>query len=318
MSTLQNEPPKLFEPIKFTLTEILKSDGKITLKHSPTSMTDNPTNESESVSLIWYEKNSSHSLTKGLHNLGNTCYLNSVLQILTNTPIFPNKKEKEEHAPSEKHTCELIGPNKICFTCECLKLTKDLRSKTVAPNFIVDNLKHLNKRFSKNKQQDSHEFYLLLLNKLDKYLKKSFTGIVTSNVKCRSNHVSTTNEEFLNLTLEIAQIGNIQNALKRYFSESGIIKNYLCAPCNKKVDITKKYEWKTMPNYLVFHLNRFDRFANKIGTHIDFDLQLKVNGVDYILYGIVEHLGSSIDFGHYVAYVMNSDKIWHKVGLLDE
>ena len=318
MSALQSETLKLFEPMKFTLTQILKSDDNTTLKNSPSSLAEKATNESESSSLVWHEKNSNYSLTKGLHNLGNTCYLNSVLQILTNTPIFPNKKEQEEHTLSEKHKCELIGPNRICFTCECLKLSKDLRSKIIAPTFIVDNLKHLNKRFSKNKQQDSHEFYLLLLNKLDQQLKKPFTGIVTSNVKCKSNHISTTNEEFLNLTLEIAQVGNIQNALKRYFSESGIIKSYLCFPCNKKVDITKKYDWKVMPNYLVLHLNRFDRFANKIGTHIDFDLQTQINGVDYILYGIVEHLGSSIDFGHYVAYVMNSDKIWHKVSLLDE
>jgi ubiquitin carboxyl-terminal hydrolase 36/42 len=275
---------------------------------------DKSTHDSDTSSLVWFEDSKAPPVTQGLHNLGNTCYLNSVVQVLLNTPAFINQSESVKGSSGGHHTCLPTGPSKICYTCETLRLCSQSRRKTASPNHIVDNLKFLNKRFSRGRQQDSHEFFLLLLNRLDDKMRNPFKGTITSSVKCKRNHISATSEEFLNLTLDIWQLGSIGNALKRHFAESGVIKGYLCGGCKSKVDITKKYDWKDMPGYLVLHLNRFDRFANKIGTHIDFDFDMNVNGNDYTLYGVVEHLGSSIDFGHYIAYVMSSRRVWFRVG----
>lgn len=303
--------PQLFEPIRFTLTQVMKAEGveKTCVVDSP----DKSTHDSDTSSTIWFDNSNFPQITNGLHNLGNTCYLNSVVQVLLNTPSFVRQSQMAKDNHKTGHTCQPTGPSRVCYTCETLKLCANARLKTTSPNHIVDNLKFLNKRFSRGKQQDSHEFFLMLINRLDDRLKSSFKGTITSSVKCKRNHVSKTNEDFLNLTLDIFQLGSINNALKRHFAESGVIKGYLCSGCKTKVDITKQYDWKETPNYLVLHLNRFDRFANKIGQHIDFDFNLRVNGAEYTLYGVVEHLGSSIDFGHYIAYVMSSARVWYRV-----
>jgi ubiquitin C-terminal hydrolase len=144
-------------------------------------------------------------------------------------------------------------------------------------------------------------------------IKESFKGVLRSDVKCLKNHVSSTKEEFFNVSLDVTKAGTITNALKQFFSESKTIKNYMCGECRAKVDITKKYDWTLMPDYLVLHLNRFDHSASKLNNHVAFEFGIVVNQVEYALYGIVEHLGSTIDFGHYIAYVMSSDNLWFKV-----
>lgn len=308
----------LFEPVRFVLTEVMKAEGnqRISAKDATNGES---TIESETSSVIWFEQNETPSVSHGLHNLGNTCYLNSVLQVMMNTPFLMQTALFAQQKPkSFQHTCQPTGPHAVCYTCETLQLCNQLRHKAISPGVIVDNLKYLNKRFSRHKQQDAHEFFLLLLNRLDSCFRRPFQGSITSSVRCKRNHVSVTTEEFLNLTLDIHQIGTLQNAIKRHFLESGTIKGYMCAGCNNRVDITKKYDWKSMPNYLVLHLNRFDRFANKIGTHVEFDTQLRVSDTPYNLFGIVEHLGNSIDFGHYIAYVMSAGGVWYRVRLLDE
>lgn len=307
-----------FQPVKFVLTQVLKSDSTKN-DHKPlSSEQDKSTNESEESSTVWYHPGLPSSTTKGLHNLGNTCYLNSVLQVLMNTPVFLDTLQRESQSAHSRHTCEQIGPNRVCLTCETLKLSNALRQKSLAPSSIVSNLKYLNKRFSGNHQQDAHEFFLLLLNKIDNKLSRRFAGSLDSVVRCRRNHLSTTSEDFFNLTFDINRIGTLQNALRAFFAESLPIKGYKCDQCKASVEVTRKYQWKTMPDYLALHLGRFDRFANKIGSHVDFDRHLKVNDCQYALYGIVEHLGASLNFGHYVAYAMNSDKVWFKVTLRDE
>jgi uncharacterized UBP type Zn finger protein len=53
----------------------------------------------------------------GLNNLGNTCFLNSVLQALFYTPALRNYIERSEHIKS----CQIKG---VCFICEYGKIVK--------------------------------------------------------------------------------------------------------------------------------------------------------------------------------------------------
>ena len=307
-----------FQPVSFVLTEILKSDSPPRDGKQLPADPDKSTNESEDSSTVWYHPGLSTATTKGLHNLGNTCYLNSVLQVLMNTPVFLDTLQRESQSAQPRHACDPVGPNRVCLTCETLKLSSALRQRSLAPSAIVSNVRHLSKRFSGNRQQDSHEFLLLLLNKIDRRLSCRFAGSLDSVVRCRRNHVSTTPEAFFNLTLDIRRVGSLQNALKAFFAESSPIRGYKCEGCKGSAEVTRQYQWRAMPDYLVLHLGRFDRFANKIGNHLDFDLRLRANDCQYVLYGAVEHLGSSLDFGHYVAFAMNADRIWFKVSSADE
>jgi hypothetical protein len=55
---------------------------------------------------------------KGLSNLGNTCFLNSVLQCLLYTPSLRNYLQRSNH----KFICKVKN---VCFLCEFQKLLSD-------------------------------------------------------------------------------------------------------------------------------------------------------------------------------------------------
>lgn len=61
---------------------------------------------------------------------------------------------------------------------------------------------------------------------------------------------------------------------------------------------------------LALHLLRFNSFGKKINAFIPFDFELTLFDVEYELFGIVEHLGHSLTFGHYISYVLNAQNVW--------
>lgn len=64
--------------------------------------------------MYWRHENPAGS---GLNNLGNTCFLNSVLQCILYTPPLKNYFEFTDHSL----TCKIRG---VCFICEYGKLSK--------------------------------------------------------------------------------------------------------------------------------------------------------------------------------------------------
>ena len=97
----------------------------------------------------------------GLDNVGNTCYMNSVLQILKNIPIFTYK------------ISELINPEKFLLSFKELLINIcKANINSFSPNEFKKNLGKENKIFAGSNQYDSTIFYVSLLNIINKNLNK--------------------------------------------------------------------------------------------------------------------------------------------------
>jgi ubiquitin C-terminal hydrolase len=98
----------------------------------------------------------------GLNNIGNNCYINSVIQVLKNIPkftynftIFNNNSEK------------FLTSLKYLLINMC-----NQNISSVSPLEFKTNLGIENKRFSGNDQYDSTIFYVSLLNIINKKLNE--------------------------------------------------------------------------------------------------------------------------------------------------
>ncbi|XP_063442465.1 ubiquitin carboxyl-terminal hydrolase 30-like [Mytilus trossulus] len=87
---------------------------------------------------------------KMLENLGNTCYMNAILQTLAWCPYLENELEKLEL--NEK--CEMT--NSIL---RLLKYTHSEEPKQFDPNEVLHIAREKNNRFEGNNQQDCFEMY---------------------------------------------------------------------------------------------------------------------------------------------------------------
>ncbi|CAH2053718.1 unnamed protein product [Thlaspi arvense] len=280
----------------------------------------------------------------GLRNLGNTCYLNSVLQCLTYTPPLADFCLRHKHSSiceERKAECPF-----------CLVEKRIAKSLTVdlaidAPIKISHCLKLFAEHFKSGRQEDAHEFLryvidachntCLRLNKLrakkggepldgDTEVKKIFGGALQSQVKCLScGAESNKADEIMDISLEILHSSSVNESMRKFFQPEILDGNnkYRCESCKNLVTARKQMSVLQAPDILVIQLKRFEGiFGGKVDKAITFGEILVLSSFmskaskdpqpEYKLFGIIVHAGFSPESGHYYAYVKNSIGKWYR------
>jgi ubiquitin C-terminal hydrolase len=227
---------------------------------------------------------------KGISNIGNSCYLNSAIQMMFNSEDFREitKQTIFENIINNYDNSNIFNPSEI---------------KTI----VAKN----NKMFANTNQQDSYEFMIFLLDIIDKTLGNSMKnnlydkfGLKTkSNIKCKMANCAYESD---NISTELFLILPITNELDlsdsyRTYKSVGRLENdnaYFCEKCNKKVVARKNTITTKWPNNLIIVLKRFDYNMRKDGRNINIPLEWRHG---YKLKGAIIHMGS-FGGGHYIYF----------------
>uniref|UniRef100_T1GJ68 ubiquitinyl hydrolase 1 n=1 Tax=Megaselia scalaris TaxID=36166 RepID=T1GJ68_MEGSC len=222
----------------------------------------------------------------GLKNLGNTCYMNSILQCLFSSLMLRKFLISNNYKNSINYKSKTKG-----YICEeTAGLFKRMNSgeyKYVECAQLKSYFGEHQKMFRGRDQQDAHEFLTIFIDCLhlelntirisrpfsennssekcwneftkgeESKILQIFYGQIKSTVKCVTcEKESATHETFSNLSLELpaqAQICLLTDCLDLYFAGERI-SGWICPKCKQKRDAIKKLSISRLPEILVIHL----------------------------------------------------------------
>ena len=117
------------------------------------------------------------AFSTGLANIGNTCYMNSILQCFAHSPLINQYFTGESYADL-KRKCGINSKLKIVEEVENLlnelRTSKELK---IRPDRFYVEMTKVHKQFQGFEQHDSHEFLGILLHSLHEDLKYSHSAI---------------------------------------------------------------------------------------------------------------------------------------------
>lgn len=284
----------------------------------------------------------------GLENLGNTCFLNSVLQCFTHTVQLVQSLRSLDHATP----CRGEDEGGFCVLCAVREHVEDSLASSggvVSPWKLVENLNHFCSSFQRYQQEDAHEFLQCLLDRLcscvefslqdkpssslnNSFIKQIFGGRLRSRLKCcNCGHCSDTFEPLIDLSLEIEGVDTLSTSLESFTKVEKIgdvEEKFTCGNCKEEVVAEKQLKIDQAPAVSVLHLKRFKSdglYVEKINEFVKFPLELDLQpfisdpsgdyngGLKYDLYAVLVHIGISSDSGHYFCYIRSSPDSWHRL-----
>ncbi|KAK1550841.1 hypothetical protein Q3G72_025739 [Acer saccharum] len=159
---------------------------------------------------------------RGLNNLGNTCFMNSVLQALFHTPPLRNYFLSDRH---NRYQCQSKNGVRLCLACDMDAMFSAVFSGDRTPyspaKFLYSWWQHA-ANLASYEQQDAHEFFISMLDGIHEKVEKDhrkphnqgsgdcciahrvFSGILRSDVMCMAcGFTSTTYDPCVDFSLDL-------------------------------------------------------------------------------------------------------------------
>ncbi|CAG8433686.1 10408_t:CDS:10 [Diversispora eburnea] len=237
----------------------------------------------------------------GIKNLGNSCYMGSVLQSVFSLDSF----QKRYYPTSLEHQISCLDPAN-CIQCQLYKIADGLLSgrysqpiqpvdeeKTnrgqegIAPNMFKALIGKDHSEFSTMRQQDAFEFLQHLIttierkehNNPEKDPTRAFKFTAKQRLQClecKRVRYQTTTESHISIPVptktiqtdsgeEIYEPVTFEQCLESFAGDA--IIEYSCPACKRKTNAATNTRFVTFPEVLVVHTRRFD-FENWVSRKI--------------------------------------------------
>jgi ubiquitin carboxyl-terminal hydrolase 10 len=281
----------------------------------------------------------------GLDNRGVTCYMNAAIQAIIHVPAMAHYlqalyKGNHKQAVSQSSVSHDFAHLYNRLTGEGTK------RKSVYPGKLIRRLDDINCMMSEWQQEDSHEYFMSLMGRLQEdtvpkgqklnssIIHDIFGGNINQKVTCQNcSHISTTHQDFYDLPVSFSarerregRRFTLEGSIKDFFSPE-LIKpdakhnsGYQCDKCKRVTRATKRNMINDAPEYLAVHIKRFkfqgsssQKLKEPMAYPLELDLSaysVKNEQIHYRLDSVIVHEGRHVSSGHYIALCRQPNGTW--------